>query len=196
MFFSDRLLQREEEDAYEYRENYLRITLGYSQGDSPGNPYVMEIWPGGCGSPVHDHGGTYAIIKVLSGQINVEMFRQLHSTKPFREVSFQKGDVTYITPLTNQVHRLRNLKTNSSTCVTIQCYQYPDSATVHDPFFHYIEKGKPGDFDPLSDYDYTSFKRDVMDKWLKDGAPRLSESEMQNMWWQSYKPTGSVKPCQ
>lgn len=43
---------------------YLRITLGKSLGNSPGSPYVLEIWPAGHHSHIHDHGNSYAVIKV------------------------------------------------------------------------------------------------------------------------------------
>jgi hypothetical protein len=43
---------------------YLRITLGYNLGDSPGVPYVLEIWPINHYSPIHDHGDANAVIKV------------------------------------------------------------------------------------------------------------------------------------
>jgi hypothetical protein len=43
---------------------YLRITLGPDEGDSPGPPYVLEIWPAGHYSPIHDHGNSHAVIKV------------------------------------------------------------------------------------------------------------------------------------
>jgi hypothetical protein len=38
--------------------------LGYNLGDSPGVPYVLEIWPVGHYSPIQDHGDANAAIKV------------------------------------------------------------------------------------------------------------------------------------
>jgi hypothetical protein len=43
---------------------YLRITLRYNVGDSPGVPYVLEVWPADYFSPIHDHGDANGIIKV------------------------------------------------------------------------------------------------------------------------------------
>lgn len=37
-------------------ETYLRITLNENNGELPGIPYVMEIWPIGHYSAVHNHG--------------------------------------------------------------------------------------------------------------------------------------------
>jgi hypothetical protein len=50
---------------------YLRITLGYNLGDSPGIPYVLEIWPAGHYSPIHDHGDANAVIKVCLESVNL-----------------------------------------------------------------------------------------------------------------------------
>jgi len=184
-----------DQDDYTYKEIYLRITLGSAQGDSPGVPYVMEIWPGGCGSPIHNHGGTYAIIKVLSGQIDIDLHRQLPLNSdpplPLRHVSFQKDQITLITPQANQIHRLRNLKQHTSTCVTIQCYTYPDHDEVHDPFFHYVEGDLPTKsegFNPLSDCDFRMFKAKVLKKWIKDGSPEMTGTALHDMWWQTYTP--------
>ena len=55
-------------NAYNFLNTYLRITLGYNFGDSPGIPYVLEIWPPGHCSPIHDHGDANAIIKVCPNQ--------------------------------------------------------------------------------------------------------------------------------
>jgi hypothetical protein len=55
-------------------ETYLRITLGQNNGESPGIPYVMEIWPVGHYSPVHNHGAANAVVRVLHGGINVSLF--------------------------------------------------------------------------------------------------------------------------
>ena len=55
-------------------ETYLRVTLGQSVGNSPGIPYVLEIWPSGHYSPIHNHGGCNAVIKV-SQILGVEFMR-------------------------------------------------------------------------------------------------------------------------
>jgi hypothetical protein len=61
----------------EVNEKYLRMTLGASSGQSPGNPYVLELWPFGNKSPIHNHGNAYAIIKVLHGGLPVKGFNKL-----------------------------------------------------------------------------------------------------------------------
>jgi hypothetical protein len=104
-------------------ETYLRITLGSNNGESPGIPYVIEIWPAGHYSPIHNHGGANAIIRVLHGSINVSLFSYLGEVEAFGKVNFGKDDVTWISPTINQVHQLRNIE-SEGTCITIQCYMY------------------------------------------------------------------------
>ncbi|MGB0838903.1 MAG: cysteine dioxygenase [Chitinophagales bacterium] len=159
----------------DYKEVYLRITLGVSEGESPGVPYVMEIWPPGCGSPIHHHGYTHAIIKVLRGAIDVDIYRMLpmedNPTKPLKSVRFKKDDVTYLMPQVNQFHRLRNHIDQKETCITIQCYSYAHDDDIHYPTFNYIENGELGHFEPLSDYDFLKFKAEIKKEWedyLKD----------------------------
>jgi len=83
----------------------LRITAGKNNGNSPGSPYVIEIWPPGCKSSIHEHGNSFAIIKVLHGAIHEELYPSLAFAKegqPFTDkIVYKKGDVTYKTPELN-----------------------------------------------------------------------------------------------
>lgn len=150
-------------------ETYLRITLGENNGESPGIPYVMEIWPPGHYSPVHNHGGAEAVIRVLHGEIQVSLFPFLCSgplgdgVPPFLMSKFKKGDITYITPTLNQVHQLKNTHA-TETCVTIQCYMYDAQNKRHYDYFDYLDDtGKKQQYEPDSDKDFLSF-RDLMKK--------------------------------
>ncbi|MGB1205304.1 MAG: cysteine dioxygenase [Chitinophagales bacterium] len=153
----------------EYKEIYLRITLGQSQGESPGIPYVLEIWPVGCASPVHHHGFTHAIIKVLRGNIDVDIYRMLpskySSDKSLKTVDFKRDDITYLMPEINQYHLLKNNLKNTKTCITIQCYAYSKNDKEHYATFDYVEDNKIGHFDPISDCDFLEFKAKVKEEW-------------------------------
>merc|ERR1712200_141703 len=59
---------------------YLRITMGKALGQSPGIPYVLEIWPQGSRSPIHNHGAVCAVIKVLYGTIQSGIFNKVTSS--------------------------------------------------------------------------------------------------------------------
>ncbi len=157
------------------KETYLRITLGENNGESPGIPYVMEIWPVGHYSPIHNHGGSSAIIRVLNGSINVSLFPFLSGDvlEPFAKANFKKGDITWISPQLNQIHQLKNLEGNTDTCITIQCYMYNEENTAHYDYFDYLdESGKKQVFEPNSDMDFVEFKKLMRKEWLEIQAQR------------------------
>lgn len=149
------------------KETYLRITLGQNSGESPGVPYVMEIWPVGHYSPVHNHGGANAIIRVLHGSIQVRLFPFLSKdVAPFATAEFVKDDITWISQSHNQVHQLTNIITNTETCITIQCYMYDDNDTEHYDYFDYLDgAGKTQQFDPDSDMEFIAFKEKMREEW-------------------------------
>ena len=151
-------------------ETYLRITLGQNNGESPGIPYVMEIWPVGHYSPIHSHAGADAIIRVLYGSIHVELYPYLCARKdtiePFGQADFKKDEITWISPTLNQTHRLTNLSTNKDTCITIQCYMYEKDDTKHYDYFDYIDSdGAKKQYEPDSDMDFLKFKEIMKHEW-------------------------------
>ena len=157
-----------DKDKPNYKETYLRITLGENNGESPGIPYVMEIWPVGHFSPIHNHGGSTAIIRVLNGSINVSLFPFLGdgSVEPFAKADFNVGDITWISPTLNQVHQLKNLEGNTDTCITIQCYMYETSDTLHYYYFDYLDgSNAKQQFEPDSDMEFIKFKVKMKQEW-------------------------------
>jgi predicted metal-dependent enzyme (double-stranded beta helix superfamily) len=156
------------------KETYLRITLGENNGESPGVPYVMEIWPPGHYSPIHDHGGSSAVIRVLSGSINVTLFPFLGTSEDFSSSDFKKDDVTWISPTLNQVHQLVNLS-SKDTCITIQCYMYERSDTTHYDYFDYLDSdNKVEKFEPDSDMEFLRFKETMRAEWNEAGNGHLN----------------------
>ncbi|MCY2980621.1 MAG: cysteine dioxygenase family protein [Planctomycetota bacterium] len=148
---------------------YLRITMGVNQGDSPGVPFVMEIWPPGHYSPVHNHAGANAIIRVLHGEITVNLYPMLSKShlRPIGVAKFGKDDVTWISPDLNQTHQLRNTNVAGPTCITIQCYMYGEGDTEHYNYFDYLgDQGERDRFNPNSDMDYLSFKEQMKREWI------------------------------
>jgi hypothetical protein len=157
-------------DNPNYLETYLRITLNENNGESPGIPYVMEIWPrGGHYSPVHNHAGANAVIRVLHGQIHVKLFPYLcedaAGVEPFATADFAAGDVTWLSPNLNQVHQLVNVR-NDASCITIQCYMYDGDDARHYDYFDYIDAtGKKMQYEPDSDMDFLQFKELIRREW-------------------------------
>lgn len=158
-------------------ETYLRITLGQNNGESPGIPYVMEIWPVGHYSPIHNHSAANAVIRVLNGTINVALFPFLccdtEGIDPFGVTNFKKDDITWISPTLNQTHQLTNLKTSNDTCITIQCYMYDGDDAAHYEYFDYVDTdGKKQQYEPDSDMDFIQFKELMKQEWAS--KPRSS----------------------
>jgi hypothetical protein len=155
-------------DKPNINETYLRITLGKNNGESPGIPYVMEIWPSKHYSPIHNHGGASAIIRVLHGQIHVKLFPFLCAEKDgipiFGSADFTKDDITWISPTLNQTHQLCN--NCIDTCITIQCYMYDETNKRHYDYFDYIDSyGHKQQYEPDSDMDFILFKEIIKNEW-------------------------------
>jgi hypothetical protein len=167
LWCNKRLLEKANEfGRAEPLETYLRITLGQNNGESPGIPYVMEIWPVGHYSPVHNHGGANAVIRVLHGSINVSLFPFLcaDGVDPFATTGFNKGDITWISSTLNTVHQLKNL--GQDTCVTIQCYLYDKIDAAHYDYFDYLDtEGVKKQYEPDSDMEFLAFKELMRKEW-------------------------------
>lgn len=148
-------------------ETYLRITLGRNSGESPGIPYVMEIWPSNHYSPIHSHADSNAIIRVLHSSINVKLFPFLsegENIDPFGEADFEKDDITWLSPELNQIHQLRN--NTSDVCITIQCYMYGLDNVKHYDYFDYIDDDKKiVQYEPDSDMNFLEFKDLIKKEW-------------------------------
>jgi hypothetical protein len=156
---------------------YIRVTIGPDEGDSPGSPFVLEIWPKGCYSPVHSHSETVAVIKVLHGDIKVRWYNPLAQKDndhlaPLMEQTFSRGDVTWLTPEMYQTHKLENPRTDTM-CATIQSYRYLDRDNQHYEFFDYVSPD-PGvkekqQFRPDSDYELLDLLRIVRHEYDEHG---------------------------
>jgi predicted metal-dependent enzyme (double-stranded beta helix superfamily) len=131
----------------------------------------MEIWPVGHYSPIHNHGGSSAVVRVLNGKINVKLYPFLcyddkDGVEPFKEVQVIKDEVTWISPTLNQIHQLHNLESNKDTCITIQCYMYENDDSLHYDYFDYLDnKGKKQNYEPDSDMDFILFKETMKQEW-------------------------------
>jgi hypothetical protein len=148
-------------------ETYLRITMNTNSGESPGCEFVIEIWSVGHYSPRHSHANSHAIIRVLNGSINVSLYPYLNNNvEPFAVANFKKDDIMWISPDLNQIHKLKNLETNSDTCITIQCYIYGENDTIHYDYFDYLDdNGNIQQYEPESDMDFVSFKKLMKKEW-------------------------------
>jgi hypothetical protein len=113
----------------------------------------------------------YQSVRVLNGNINVSLFPYLcddsSSIEPFAVNEFKKNDITWISPSLNQVHQLKNLESNKTSCITIQCYLYDNDDKIHYDYFDYLDdKNAKNQYEPDSDMDFLEFKKTIKDEWL------------------------------
>lgn len=142
---------------------YIRVTVGPHRSPSPGIPYVLELWPKNHGSPVHSHGNSYGVIKVLHGGLRAEVYNKDMETK-IKHFNIRKGDVTWMSPYWYQCHRLFN--DTSDFCATLQCYRYGVTDARMWPYFDYVnEDGSPGCFLPNSDFTFTELYHIVLEEY-------------------------------
>lgn len=151
------------------RQCYLRITVGENLGDSPGAPYVLEIWPGQHYSPIHRHAECNAIIKVLHGSLSCRWFRslQFEEDRPYQQSVLTAGQVTWLEPGQFQTHQLYNHNIAGNMCATIQCYKYSKSDAQHYEFFDYLNEDAQEvcQFYPSADWRYSEFKALIRAEW-------------------------------
>ena len=156
--------------------SYLRITLGCHRGTSPGIPYVLEIWPAKSQSPIHNHGNSYAVIKVLHGAIKVRNYNKTWKDEENQEelssFTATKGDITWMSPNWFQTHKLAN-ESGDQFCATIQCYKYGNEDEVQWPFFNYLDGESVEDFLPNSDFDFKKLREDLLKEY--NAAHRVSK---------------------
>ena len=89
------------------------------------------------------------------------------SIEPFAVNEFKKNDITWISPSLNQVHQLKNLDSNKTSCITIQCYLYDNDDKIHYDYFDYLDdKNAKNQYEPDSDMDFLEFKKTIKDEWL------------------------------
>ena len=122
---------------------YIRVTLGPDMLTAPGIPYVLEIWPKGSKSPIHDHGGACTAMKILFGGIHIGIYNKvmnppsLTDMKPLMEFDGKQGDITWMDENWYQTHKLEN--NTDDFCAIIQSYRYRSDDNMQWPGFDYIQ---------------------------------------------------------
>ena len=165
-FLYNILQKKQGEFGTDKHQVYLRVTLGPQRGMSPGVPYVLELWPKGCGSPIHNHGNTYAVIHVLHGGLTITIYNK-DLEEELKEFKVNKGDITWISPNWYQAHKLWNYS-ETEYCATIQCYQYGETDKVSWPYFDFLnEKKQIDEFLPDSDCRFKVMRVKVMEEYRK-----------------------------
>lgn len=130
---------------------------------------MMEVWPPGHKSPIHDHGDACAIIRVLSGTIQCSYYDTLVSkVEPKllgQPIELDKDQITWLGDNQYQIHALENIR--SRTCITLQCYQFPKGNDLHEEKFRFFDASskEQTDFHPNSDCTFTDFYDIMKTEW-------------------------------
>jgi len=161
------------------RQNQI-ILKGYDDGLQPGQQLVLEIWPPLKSSPVHNHGGTFAIIKMLSGELRSEWYNPIYNitAEPvhfYKYDNLKKGEITWMTPDFYQTHKLHNQNMKNSA-ISLQGYANMvcmDSQKCDDSnkeYFEYIIKGvgEMKKFYPTKDFDFTEIKSTLNNEYYNN----------------------------
>lgn len=155
------------------KSSYIRVSLNTRTFSAPGLPLVLEIWPKGHSSPVHNHGDCVAVIKLLSGSLTSDFYNPLSSQsfiKPVKINSYQlhASNFTWMTPDYYQTHLLYNHR-NDTAAITIQSYSHLEDAESHDEKFNYIVPESPElkHFYPGSDFIYDDSFDSILRRELK-----------------------------
>lgn len=112
------------------------------EGLSPGSMAVLEIWPPYSSSPIHNHGHAYGLIKILSGQVRVQNFRELtfddFTSKPYLESDYKEDQYTWLSEESYGIHRLLN--PYPECCLSLQSYYHYRNTTKTAEYFSFLEK--------------------------------------------------------
>jgi hypothetical protein len=143
---------------------YLRLNL---------DPVVIEIWPPGHYSPIHNHKNAYGMFRVLHGCILIRLFPaltlNLQHEAPI-EYLLHQDQVTWMLPRLNQTHQMKNVESNSC-CIIVQCYNYDnnnnDEKRKTEEIFDYIINNGCDiqSIKPNSDMNFGAFKEKIKKEW-------------------------------
>ncbi|KAK9805001.1 hypothetical protein WJX73_010927 [Symbiochloris irregularis] len=149
------------------KQCYIRVGVSRCRGLSPGEPFVLEIWPSGHFSPVHNHGLAFGVTRVLHGSITVRVFnKHLHREKPqqLQQHCLQEGQLTWFSPNWYQTHQLDNQ--TDDFCCTLNGFQYGQDDGVCWPFMT-CKGQQPGDvheFEAVSDFEFSELRVQLLEE--------------------------------
>ncbi len=164
----------------ENRKSYIRVPVASESnaGDQPGQRLVIEIWPAGNSSSIHNHGNCVAIIKVLVGEITVNFYNSFEirnnqtpskEPMPIKSVDLKVDDITWMMPFFHQTHKLTNK--GKSTAITLQAYSHTDVNTdgTKEEYFEYLDPKSMHreEFIPNQDFSYKELRETVLSEYKK-----------------------------
>lgn len=141
------------------KTTYLRLTH---------DRFVIEIWPPGHSSPVHQHQQASGMFRVLHGSLLIRLFPSLNlnpgSATMSMEYLLHQDQVTWMLPRWNQTHQMKNVELDSS-CLLIQSYE--DERDPTKEFIHYIDNThrEIKSIELASDMLFEAFRKKIKYEW-------------------------------
>lgn len=109
---------------------YLRVAVAPPRRCAPGEPFVLELWPAGCASPVHSHGGACGVFRVLHGSCTLRTFNAACADGPgpraphFEARHLPVSTVGWFDANTHQTHQIEAAPGPPGTfCATLQAFR-------------------------------------------------------------------------
>lgn len=83
-----------ERETAQDKKSYIRVDCF---GVDEKSPCVLEIWPGGHYSPIHEHAGSTGIIKGLVGRVDIMLYEQLYwKAKKLGMLTLTSGHISWL----------------------------------------------------------------------------------------------------
>ena len=175
--FLNKIIEGKKKNPYFKGHTFIRIALGPDTRTSPGNPFMLELWPAKSKTLVHNHGAACGVIKILFGRMKFSIYNKptnpppAHdNVKPLMTFSAQQGEFTWMDENWYQTHHVEN--ETDDFCATLQSFRYQRDDKIQWPGHDYIQDSECdslGIFYPAID---TTF-REMGDAVLEEYAQYL-----------------------
>ena len=156
---------------------YIRVTMGPDMLTAPGSQFVLELWPSGNESAVHNHGSACAIIKILFGRMKISIYNKLPNPvpkkccfAPLMTFDAKQGDFTWMDENWYQTHKLENI--TDDFCATLNSYRYRSDDSMQWPGLDYIQE-EEGHQETLHNTSDITFRK-MREKVLREYAEYLT----------------------
>lgn len=115
------------------KKTYIRIGLGFKDFAKFRSQPVLELWPLGYSSPIHQHGGCAGSVRIIHGQLDSKLYESLQADRPMR---FRRGDCK-LDSLPQRPHEVLQLRAGDTTWLNRESW-----------FVHAVECGNDNSIKP------------------------------------------------
>ena len=168
------LSEKKENEEYFKDHAFIRIALGPDMLTSPGNPFMLELWPSKSTTHIHNHGAACGVIKTLFGRMKISIYNKatdpsppVIEVKPLMTFDIKQGDFTWMDENWYQTHKVENI--TDDFCATLQSFRYRSDDNIQWPGHDYIQEGDDieslGVFYPEVDMTFREMRNKVLKEY-------------------------------